>query len=255
MTEYNGHNNIYTAADIQNYLEGKLTPLQMNAMEKAALEDPLLAEAMEGYAGMQTDDWKNTLADLRNGFARQHEGAKVIPLSKNKNNWWKAAAAVLLIGTTAALSYFLINKKENREVAENTTTETKQTPAEAITADSVAVNGYKTDTELKTKDDNIIIAEVKPEKPNNTIVRDVTHAPAATIADSMFVYTPAKQQPAAGIASATGKTAEDEMAKNAASPATANAVPPQQNTFNNTAAESVAKNYGYDNDNYRKEKK
>lgn len=35
---------------IQQYLEGKLNPGQMHELEKQALEDPFLADALEGYA-------------------------------------------------------------------------------------------------------------------------------------------------------------------------------------------------------------
>ena len=62
-------NMIYTAGDIEQYLAGKLSPRQMHAMEKAALDDPFLAEAMEGYQGMKDSEWKNQLVALREEIA------------------------------------------------------------------------------------------------------------------------------------------------------------------------------------------
>ena len=38
----------YSTADIQKYLEGKLSAVEMHVMEKAALDDPFLADAIEG---------------------------------------------------------------------------------------------------------------------------------------------------------------------------------------------------------------
>ncbi|HEX4374426.1 MAG TPA: hypothetical protein VHZ50_14085, partial [Puia sp.] len=38
----------YSAADIQNYVAGKLSAAEMHAIEKAALDDPFLADAIEG---------------------------------------------------------------------------------------------------------------------------------------------------------------------------------------------------------------
>ena len=40
MTDYSN--------DIEKYLNGKLTPAEMHALEKKALSDPFLAEALEG---------------------------------------------------------------------------------------------------------------------------------------------------------------------------------------------------------------
>lgn len=101
------NNIIYTARDIEQYLAGNLSPLQMHAMEKAALDDPFLAEAMEGYEGVKDKEWNNQLVALREAISNKGAVAKVIPLHKSRNNWWKAAAAVLIIGSGATLTYIL----------------------------------------------------------------------------------------------------------------------------------------------------
>jgi hypothetical protein len=61
---------IYTAEDILEYLSGKLSPSEMHAMEKAALDDPFLAEAMEGYAGMQEKELKEQLQFLKEAISK-----------------------------------------------------------------------------------------------------------------------------------------------------------------------------------------
>ncbi len=116
---------IYTARDIEQYLAGKLSPQQMHAMEKAALDDPFLAEAMEGYEAMQNKEWNNQLVALREEIAGKGTIAKVIPLHKSKRNWWKAAAAILIIGSGLSLPFIFNNKKENTpgtQIAEAKTT-------------------------------------------------------------------------------------------------------------------------------------
>jgi hypothetical protein len=55
----------YTAGDIELYLAGDLPAREMHAMEKAALDDPFLAEAMEGYGAMKDTEWNNELVALR----------------------------------------------------------------------------------------------------------------------------------------------------------------------------------------------
>ena len=49
MGDYN-YNNLFTSEDIRKYLAGKLSSAEMHAIEKAALEDPFLADAIEGMA-------------------------------------------------------------------------------------------------------------------------------------------------------------------------------------------------------------
>ena len=108
------NNIIYTAGDIEQYLAGKLLPQQMHAMEKAALDDPFLAEAMEGYEAIKDKEWNNELVALRKELNNKGTVAKVIPLHKSKNNWWKVAAAMLIIGSGATLTFIVNqNKKEN----------------------------------------------------------------------------------------------------------------------------------------------
>lgn len=113
----------YTAKDIEQYLAGNLSPMQMHAMEKAALDDPFLAEAMEGYEAVKDKEWNNQLVALREALNNKGAVAKVIPLHKSKNNWWKAAAAVLIIGTAGTLTYILSQSKQDgtskTEIAQN----------------------------------------------------------------------------------------------------------------------------------------
>ena len=111
------HTTIYSAEDIQQYLSGKLSPLQMNAMEKAALDDTFLAEAIEGYEGMPAGDWEAALAEVKQQFAVKESGAAIISMPGRNNNWLKIAAAILLIGGTATLAYFSLSKDEAVQIA------------------------------------------------------------------------------------------------------------------------------------------
>jgi hypothetical protein len=123
------HTHIYTAEDIKKYLEGKLTHAQMHAMEKAALDDSFLAEAIEGYQENTDTNWELHLQNAKQTFAQKQSEGKVIPLStsSNKKIIWRVAAAVFVIAGLG-VAYNLINTKplpQPTEVAVNTT----QTPA------------------------------------------------------------------------------------------------------------------------------
>jgi hypothetical protein len=51
----------YTLIDIENYLQGRLSPAERHAMEKAALKDPFLADAIEGYEEVNINKAKQQL--------------------------------------------------------------------------------------------------------------------------------------------------------------------------------------------------
>lgn len=176
----NKHTIIYSAEDIQQYLSGKLSPLQMNAMEKAALDDPFLAEAIEGYEAMPAGDWEVALAAAKQQFAEKESGAKIIALPGRKNNWLKIAAAVLLIGGTATLAYFSFSKKESVQIAK---------------ADPVTISDSIDDTAIpQTSTVKVITAvpedqsteKIKTQK--NTTQTDIS---TASEKDQAFVYQPA----------------------------------------------------------------
>lgn len=83
-----------TAELIRQYLEGKLDGKTMHALEKQALDDPFLADALEGYAKYPTDQ-RSALSELQ-----QRLQQRVAPAEKKVRRLdyrWLAAASVLLI--------------------------------------------------------------------------------------------------------------------------------------------------------------
>ena len=116
-------NNIktFTAADIEKYHKGLLSAKQMHDLEKAALDDPFLADALEGYAVTGVDT-TNDIAALKKRLAEKTEGAKVIPLSADRRKafpWLRVAAAVVIIaGSALFATQFLFNKKTDNNIAQ-----------------------------------------------------------------------------------------------------------------------------------------
>lgn len=108
----------YSAADIQKYLDGKMTPLEMHRLEKAALEDPFLADAIEGYRQVDENTWKNPISELKETFAQKNEPAKVVSIKQKNNYWWKAAAAAVLILGIGSTILYQLNKKDIPAIAE-----------------------------------------------------------------------------------------------------------------------------------------
>lgn len=126
----------FTAADIEKYHKGLLSRKEMHELEKAALEDPFLADALEGYAvaGVQAEA---DLAELRKRLAEKTSSAKVIPMAaapKNSFRILRAAVVIAFIAGAGLLVYQFGFTKKEESIAK---TETKESAAPA-TGDSSA---------------------------------------------------------------------------------------------------------------------
>lgn len=126
MAEKNNDIN-YTASDIEKYHKGLLSAKEMQALEKAALDDPFLADALDGYAA-HTINVPADFADLKNRLSKRiSEEKKVIPIitkSKTSFAWWKAAASIVLIAGTALIVYQFGFNRKSVNIAESTPNET-----------------------------------------------------------------------------------------------------------------------------------
>jgi outer membrane biosynthesis protein TonB len=103
-------NNGFTAGDIERYHSGKMPPEERHALEKAALDDPFLADALEGYAFTSTPT--ADLAKIQLRLDKKKDQKKVVPLFQ-KYKWLSVAALFIIIAGTGWLVYDL-QKKENQ---------------------------------------------------------------------------------------------------------------------------------------------
>src|SRR5258708_34937728 len=90
---------IWSSADIEKYHKGLLSAREMNELEKAALDDPFLADALEGY-GLTSVNVTGDLSELEKKLQERISGAKIVSMVAPRNSfkWWKVAAAVVIIG-------------------------------------------------------------------------------------------------------------------------------------------------------------
>src|SRR6478752_10519925 len=107
MKQDQEHIKIYSARDIQQYLEGKLSPAEMHAIEKAALDDPFLADAIEGYAAadknQQNKDLHSLRIDLEKRINKEKKKSVLVPV------WMRAAIIVLAVSVGGLAIYNLYN--------------------------------------------------------------------------------------------------------------------------------------------------
>ena len=154
MSDQKKNTTHYSAGDIQKYLGGEMSPAEMHALEKAALEDPFLADAIEG---MGSDRSLPTGTDLQKDLAELHSRlADKIAENKKKAKpgiWMRlppfvrvAAVLILLVGLGGITFYSLFNRsmdkssiarmehlsrKESRADTSSTTGAGSTVPAEA----------------------------------------------------------------------------------------------------------------------------
>ena len=136
---------------IQQYLEGKLDPEVMHQLEKQALDDPFLWDALEGYSTN-----KDAAADLSILQRQLHE--RIVHLQENKKvfdlSWQRlsvaAAAAVMFV--SAGILFWMNSHKPGEQRASN-----KHVEVSVIDRDSV-------NAVISSKDEPVI-ASLKKDEP------------------------------------------------------------------------------------------
>jgi len=132
MSEGN-HDINYSAADIEKYWKGQLSAAEQHAIEKAALDDPLLADAMDGYeekALAPAPVIAPAINELKKRLAERVAEKQSTPVIKFL--WWKAAAVVIVFIGAGWLYTSINNKAKNEGFAKNDNLK-KESPGTAKT--------------------------------------------------------------------------------------------------------------------------
>jgi lysophospholipase L1-like esterase/cytoskeletal protein RodZ len=120
---------------IRKYLAGELDDKAMHALERQALDDPFLADALEGYAAYAPDQSAN-LADLEGRLDQRLEQGRRGRIKLMYARWASAAAILVVLGA----SFLWINRQQRlertRDIARS---EAAQGAASRNAADSAAV--------------------------------------------------------------------------------------------------------------------
>jgi len=134
--------------DIERYKSGKMTSSEMHALEKKALSDPFLADALHGAEKISNEDFTKEVAALNERI-----------LSNNKKSLWAplriAAGIILLMGISVTI-YFISTSDQRPELMASKT--------ESKTTDSITSLG---DT-VSNKKDLLTMNESLEEKEKST---------------------------------------------------------------------------------------
>ncbi|HEV8507733.1 MAG TPA: TonB family protein [Chitinophagaceae bacterium] len=127
----------YTAADIEKYHRRLLSPKEMNELERAALNDPFLADALEGYEA-RVGKISSDLSELKKKLEERVSEKKVISIAPAGSSfkWWKVAAAVVVLGGLGYFIFKISTGVKSKEVAVKMEVKKPIAPESTITADS-----------------------------------------------------------------------------------------------------------------------
>src|SRR4051812_34320278 len=103
--------------DIEKYLSGKLTPAEMHALEKKALTDPFLADALEGGESISQDELSADLVDIRKALDQRIENKQ-----RHIAPWtWtmRIAAGLLFLAISTYFIISLVGEKHESDLALN----------------------------------------------------------------------------------------------------------------------------------------
>lgn len=95
--------------DIENYLAGKLTPAEMHALEKQALDDPFLADALEGASQINASDFSQDVTELNQRIAKQKSSSRLWPM--------RIAAGVILVAVSLFAVWLFLKQNQEQTLA------------------------------------------------------------------------------------------------------------------------------------------
>jgi hypothetical protein len=154
----------FTTADIEKYHKGLLSPKEMHDLEKAALDDPFLADALEGYT-VSGVNMTADLAELKERLSEKTEKNKVVPMALPRKPfpWLRAAALVVLIAGAGFLVYQLgFNKEKENYISQAPDAKQEAVKQNAPASDSVTA--IQADSNRRVS----VAKEMEQAKVNNT---------------------------------------------------------------------------------------
>ena len=161
--------------DIDKYLRGEMTPAEMNALEKKALQDPFLADALEGAQQLSPGDFAEDLNHL------QHALNKRIEKKSSGWGWVGRIAAGLLLLAISTYVIVLISNSGDEKASENLALNKKK-ELPSVTPDKDAP--LSTDSTKMLKDEHPGISqqerarEEKPSEARGQKDQSIDQAPA-----------------------------------------------------------------------------
>ncbi len=182
--------------DIEKYKRGELSSLQMHELEKRALQDPFLADALEGTEQITSDDFSTDINELNSRVQIKADQKLVASMSAvsaktvaspNKFSWpLRIAASVFLMVGIFWLAMQLMPSSPTQNMAMRNE---KSKPTISAQEKEAINNGSETKQELS----NLKKAELENILPKQSSVSDRASSGAKSIEPESVLPTPALQ--------------------------------------------------------------
>ena len=171
MADQNTHIN-YSVADIERYLNGGMSTKEMHDMERAALQDPFLADAIEGFSEVPFEQSHRHLNEITALLHGEKKDAKVVAMPAKKIQWLRVAAMIVLIAGAGTISWYILSLNDSATekniaqvtVAEKQNTDTVLQPVLNDTTKLIAQNftvQKKSSEAYKAKDNTTVAPSLK----------------------------------------------------------------------------------------------
>lgn len=131
--------------DIERYLRGELTPAEMHALEQRALNDPFLAEALEGAVHAGAEHFSRDVSSIRDSLKRKTKKRRIISIERSWQ-WYAGIAASLLLLALSTFTVITLMKEQQRNIAQS---DTSKAPVQD--EKSPAVSSDSTKDEIKNQ--------------------------------------------------------------------------------------------------------
>jgi hypothetical protein len=201
MAEPSTHIN-YSFEDIKRYLQGKMSVAEMHAMEKAALQDAFLADAIDGFTKADFITTKQHLNEINTKLSKEKSTSKIVALNKG-TQWLRIAAfIIMLVGAGVIVSYFFRSSNQTQQVAQiKKQTANKNAISDTMTK-SQSVSPLKQDTSFITTQQKKTKAKPTQQNPGNLAAEknNKQQGEAATTMMASRSTVPAQQKETASIA-------------------------------------------------------
>lgn len=165
-------------ADFARYYTGAMPPAERHALEKAALEDPFLQDALDGYQHTATP--VKDIAELKQKLWPANSETPIVPIAWYKTKMayqlYKAASVVIIVG---GLSWFLVNKTFNHPTNDNSGIAKEQ----AAQKDSMAIK----DALATVSDTTPAIAKLEEKNQLPQAAAETPHAVSENNAEPIVV--------------------------------------------------------------------
>ena len=107
----------YTLQDINRYLSGSMTQREMHDIEKAALSDPLLADAIDGYRDANPATTTKQLLEIAHTLQNENRKQGVIIKMQHASHSWKRwVIAASVTGILGVGAWIIMNDNKREEI-------------------------------------------------------------------------------------------------------------------------------------------